>query len=87
MEERLLITDLSYKPQLGASMAVEGHYKDEKFIYIIYTSLREASLWRFPKDGHTESAGNMKKVSFMYLYCRGADYILVVFTSHYHKPR
>lgn len=65
MEEKKIIDTKSFLQTSVKSkiMAVRGHDKEENLIYIIYTSLREVSLWRFPKDRHTESTGKVKKVA------------------------
>lgn len=36
-------------------------FKDEKAIEMVYTSLKEVFLWRFCKETHTQSTGNLKK--------------------------
>lgn len=61
MEEKIFTVGSHLQTSVRTKlMAVGGHYKDEKAIESVYTNLKELSLWKVPKDTHTQNVGNMK---------------------------
>jgi len=65
-------------------MAVGGHYKDEKATESVYGSLREVTLWRFPKDTHTHTECRKQKKGSHLCTCIAGELTIqfLVFTSH-----